>query len=93
MPPASVPIVAMMHEDVHQGTGGQQQIGKDAENMGGVLRQQEKGGDCQEPAEHQPEGSSPPRRFRLFAHNSTPALILVNLLGLTLSILDTILTS
>ena len=52
MPPASVPIVAMMHEDVHQGTGGQQQIGKDAENMGRMLRQQEKCGDCQEAAEH-----------------------------------------
>jgi hypothetical protein len=61
----------MMHEDVHQGTGGQHQIGKHAENMGCMLRQQEKRGDYHEAAEHQPEGSSPPRRFRLFTHNGT----------------------
>src|SRR5215831_9780744 len=61
--------MAMMHEDVHQRTGEDQEPGQHAKDMRRVLRQQEEPGDNDKSTGHQPDRGSPPRRFlAFFAH-------------------------
>ena len=61
--PAMMPMV---HEEVHQRTGENQEIGQHAKDMRGMLRQQEEPGHNQETAAHNPYRGPPPRLFVLF---------------------------
>src|SRR6516225_6833355 len=60
------PMMPMVHEDVHQRTGEDQQPGQHAKDMRGMLRQQEEPGHNQETAAHNPYRGPPPRLFVLF---------------------------
>ena len=65
---SAMAAVSVMHEQVHERARGEEQERQRAEYMRGVLGNQEERADRQEPAEHQSERRSPPRRFNLISH-------------------------
>lgn len=58
--PVIMTTVSMVHEQVHQRTGQQQQIGKQAEDMGPVPGEEEKGRHRGEAKQHDPASGFPP---------------------------------
>ena len=58
--------MAVVHEEVHQRTGKDQEPGQHAKDVCGVLGQQKEPRHDQETAGHNPDRGPPPRLFALF---------------------------
>jgi hypothetical protein len=55
-----MPAMPVVHEEMHQRAGKDEQIGQHPEDMGRVLRQKVKGRDEQKPAQHDAAAGAPP---------------------------------
>ena len=74
--PLTMPaVMPMVHEEVHQRTGEDQEVRQHAKDMRGVLRQQEKPRHDKEPAGDDPDRGPPPGRLFVFmVHRPGPLL-------------------
>jgi hypothetical protein len=61
-------VMTVMHEEMHERAGENEEIRQHAEDVGRMLGQQEEGGYNKKPAKHDPKRGSPPRRIRLLVH-------------------------